>query len=231
VITSDLRLKILDQHVKDRGARQMDSASSLLCASPNWHMLRADYQGKEDPVPIEHEAKILDVDADALEKRILAEGGHKHGEALQRRYVYDITPGDASKWIRLRDTGREITLTIKEISHDGIDGTQETEVAVDGFEQTNAILEKLGYTPKAYQENKRVSFTLDGAEIEIDTWPHIPTYAEVEAAGKDDVLAIAARLGYTEDQLTGENTTKVYARYGIDLTSIIDLRFTPETDD
>ncbi|MGP4019597.1 hypothetical protein [Saccharopolyspora sp. 5N708] len=70
-------------------------------------------------MPIEHEAKILDVDADALEKRILAEGGHKQGEALQRRYVYDITPGDASKWIRLRDTGREITLTIKEIGHDG----------------------------------------------------------------------------------------------------------------
>lgn len=182
-------------------------------------------------MPIEHEAKILDVDADALEKRILAEGGQKHGEALQRRYVYDITPGDASKWIRLRDTGREITLTVKEISHDGIDGTQEAEVTVDDFEGTNAILAKLGYQPKAYQENKRVSFTLDGAEIEVDTWPLIPTYAEIEAASKEEVIAVATRLGYAEDQLTGENTTKVYARYGIDLASITDLRFAPGTGD
>ncbi|MDA3623956.1 class IV adenylate cyclase [Saccharopolyspora sp. WRP15-2] len=180
-------------------------------------------------MPIEHEAKILDVDADILQKRILAEGGHKHGETLQRRYVYDIAPGDATRWIRLRDTGREITLTIKEILHDGIDGTQETEVAVDDFEATNAILAKLGYQPKAYQENKRVSFTLDDAEIEIDTWPRIPTYAEIEAESKEQVIAIAARLGYSEDQLTGENTTKVYARYGIDLSSITDLRFTEPT--
>lgn len=180
-------------------------------------------------MPIEHEAKILDVDADTLEKQILAEGGVKVGEALQRRYVFDITPGDESKWIRLRDTGRKITLTIKEITHDGIDGTRETEVTVDDLEATKVLLGKLGYTPKAYQENKRVSFTLDGAEIEIDTWPRIPTYAEVEAESKDKVVEIAARLGYSEDQLTGENTTKVYARYGIDLTTITDLRFDTPT--
>lgn len=37
--------------------------------------------------------------------------------------------------------------------------------------------------------------------------------------------ALLAELGYREDQLAGENTTKVYARYGIDLASIAELRF------
>lgn len=176
-------------------------------------------------MPIEHEAKILDIDPDTMEKQILEAGGTKRGEALQRRYVYDITPGDQSRWIRLRDTGSAITLTIKEITSDAIDGTQETEVTVSDFEATNTLLGKLGYQPKAYQENKRVSFHLDGADVEIDSWPGIPTYAEIEADNKDQVVAVASRLGYTEGDLTGENTTTVYARHGIDLASISDLRF------
>lgn len=159
------------------------------------------------------------------ERTILAAGATKIGETLQRRYVYDITPGDETKWIRLRDTGSKITLTIKEITNDAIDGTQETEIAVSDFDSTNVLLNKLGYQPKAYQENKRISFTLDGGEVEIDMWPRIPPYAEIESSSNEHVIAIAGKLGYRKDQLTGENTTKVYARYGIDLADIADLRF------
>jgi adenylate cyclase, class 2 len=39
------------------------------------------------------------------------------------------------------------------------------------------------------------------------------------------VLRVAGLLSYDEDQLAGENTVKVYARYGIDLQAIPDLRF------
>jgi adenylate cyclase, class 2 len=33
---------------------------------------------------------------------------------------------------------------------------------------------------------------------------------------------VADLLGYTEDQLTGENAITVYARYGVDLSAIPD---------
>ena len=42
---------------------------------------------------------------------------------------------------------------------------------------------------------------------------------------QDDVVRVANLLGYDERQLTGENTVKVYARYGIELSSIKELRF------
>lgn len=174
---------------------------------------------------IEHEGKILDIDPAAVEQTILDKGGHKIGEKFMRRYVYDIVPGDMSKWIRLRDTGQETTLTVKEIRSDAIDGTHETEIVVDSFDETNTLLGMLGFTPKSYQENKRISFVLDGAEVEIDTWPQIPTYLEIEAASAEDVVRVANLLGYTEADLTGENTIKVYARYGIDLAAIPELRF------
>jgi adenylate cyclase class 2 len=177
-------------------------------------------------VAIEHDAKILGVDPDLFETMLHHLGAERVSETrLMRRYVYDITPGDASKWIRLRDTGREVTLTIKQIVHDGIDGTHETEVVVDDFETTNALLGMLGFTPKAYQENRRTSFLLEGAQVELDEWPLIPPYVEIEAGSKDEVVRVAALLGVDASELTGENTTKVYARYGIDLSTIKDLRF------
>jgi len=176
-------------------------------------------------VPIEHEAKILNIDPDAMERLILDKGGQKLGERFMRRYVYDITPGDQSKWIRLRDTGDETTLTVKQITSDAIDGTHEIEVGVDDFAATNALLNVLGFTAKSYQETKRTSFILDGAQVEIDTWPQIPPYLEIEAGSKDEVVRVAGLLGHTEADLTGENTIKIYARYGIDLNTIPELRF------
>lgn len=176
-------------------------------------------------MPIEHEAKILDIDPDTMERLILDKGGQKLGDRFMRRYVYDITPGDQTKWIRLRDTGDETTLTVKQITSDAIDGTHEIEVRVGDFETTNALLEVMGFKAKSYQETRRTSFTLDGAQLEIDSWPRIPPYLEIEASSKDEVIRVAALLGYTEADLTGENTIKIYARYDIDLNTVPELRF------
>ncbi|MEU6831214.1 hypothetical protein ABZ894_21390 [Nocardia beijingensis] len=176
-------------------------------------------------MPIEHEAKILDIDPGAIEQHIIDKGGRKLGERFMRRYVYDIAPGDDSRWIRLRDNGNGTTLAVKHITSDAIDGTHEVEVSVDDFAAGNALLEMLGFTAKSYQETKRISFVLDGAQLEIDTWPLIPPYLEIEAATKDDVVRIAGLLGYTEADLTGENTMKIYARHGIDLNTVRELRF------
>lgn len=179
-------------------------------------------------VPAEYEAKVLDIDPAAVADLILSKGGKEVSTpTLQRRYVYDITPGDEGKWIRLRDTGSKTTLTVKEIAHDGIDGVQETEVVVSDFNAANELLGKLGFTPKSYQENRRSSFTLVGVELEIDEWPMIPPYLEIEGPSPDEVYRVAALLGYDKDQLTSENTTKIYARYGIDLMAHERVSFEP----
>lgn len=176
-------------------------------------------------MPIEFEAKMLDVEPDELADRILRLGGRRVGDRLMRRYVYDIRPGDESRWIRLRDDGTAVTLTVKEIAHDGIDGTMETEVVVSDFEVTNDLLGRIGFVAKSYQENRRASFELDGAQLEIDWWPLIPPYLEIEGQSREHVVRVGHALGISEDELTGENTVKVYARYGIDLAEICELRF------
>jgi adenylate cyclase, class 2 len=174
---------------------------------------------------IEFEVKILNVDPSTIVARIEALGGTMGPSQLLRRYVYDIVPGDASHWLRLRDAGSEVTLSVKEIHGEGISGTEETEVAVGSFDVASTLLRKLGFTPKAYQENRRTSFHLGSARLEIDTWPGIPPYLEIEADSADEVLRTAALLGYTESDLTSENTIDVYARYGIDLNALEVVKF------
>jgi adenylate cyclase class 2 len=179
-------------------------------------------------VTTEYEAKVLAIDPDQVAGRIKHAGGVHIADRLMRRYVYDIVPGDQSTWIRLRDTGRETTLCVKQILSDAIDGVREIEVNVSDFDATNALLAMLGFAPKAYQENRRSSWKLDTVRLELDSWPLIPPYLEIEADSTEEVHATAQRLGFQIADLTAENTTVVYARYGHDLTAISDLRF-PDT--
>lgn len=175
---------------------------------------------------VEYEAKVLEIDPVAMAARIRDAGGEHMARRLMRRYVYDTVPAKRGRWIRLRDSGSDVTLCVKEITSDAIDGTRETETTVGDFETTHALLERIGVSAKSYQENHRDSWILDGARLEIDSWPRIPPYLEIEADCTEQVWTTAARLSIPREVLTSENTTTVYARYGIDLESIADLRFT-----
>ncbi|MGM5482076.1 MAG: class IV adenylate cyclase [Nanobdellota archaeon] len=172
---------------------------------------------------IEYEVKILDIDIKNVFSKLDSAAAKKKGEKIQRRYVYDFSPKSENSWIRLRTDGKKTTLTIKEIHSDKIDGTQETEIIVDDFEKTNLILEKLGYKARSYQENKRISYSLEKSKIEIDFWPKIPPYLEIEGESSDDVMNALKLLGYSPSDTTCINTMEVYEKYGLDINSFKNL--------
>lgn len=173
----------------------------------------------------EYEVKILEIDVDKIITKLEALGAKKVREKEQRRFVYDFSPIKDNSWIRLRTDGIKTTLTIKEIKTDEIDGTKELEISVDDFDKTTLLLEKLGYVHRSYQENKRISYVLNDVEIEIDFWPQIPPYLEIEGKSIEHVERVVKLLGYNFDHTTSINTTKVYLKYGIDIMSIKELKF------
>jgi adenylate cyclase class 2 len=175
---------------------------------------------------VEFEAKVLGIDVADITRRIEEAGGSHVAERKMRRFVYDIRAGDQGRWMRLRDTGSEVTLCVKEIVGDSIDGTRETETSVGDFQVTHELLGLLGFRPSAYQENRRSSWLLDGARLEIDAWPLIPPYLEIEGDDAEQVRLTADRLAIDRGALTAANTTAVYAGYGIDLAAVPELRFT-----
>jgi len=174
----------------------------------------------------EYEAKVLDINKAEIEKLLRALGAEFNGRFEQKRYTYNTVDAEnQSKWIRLRSNGKKSTLCFKSIETDRIDGTKEIEFEVPDFEQADKFLECIGIPHKQYQENTRTQYHLDGVEIDIDEWPLIPIYLEVEGKNEQEVLETIKRLKLDKHRITSKNTNDVYQMYGIDLTKIKDLRF------
>ena len=174
----------------------------------------------------EYEVRILEIDHDEMVKKLEGLKALKKFSALQRRYVYDFIPVKESSWIRLRSNGKETTLTIKDIEAKTVDGTKELEIVVDDFDKTNLILEKLGYKNRGYQENKRTQYILDGVEIDLDKWPLIPEYMEIEGKDEESVYKTLEKLGIEKDKIVTLDVSSIYNKYGYD--AMHDLNFEME---
>mgnify|MGYP004532786379 FL=1 len=146
---------------------------------------------------------------------------------------YKATP---KKWIRLRKTIEKtqdkkiesVTLTVKHIlkaNETNIQQMQETEIRVDSFEETNELLEKIGFFHRSYQEKKREKYILNEHEIDIDTWPGIPTYFEVEGKDKKDLEEILNILGYSFDDAISCTVDEIYRKIGMDINNMSELKF------
>jgi len=67
---------------------------------------------------------------------------------------------------------------------------------------------------------------LNGVEIDIDSWPMIPTYMEIEGNSEEEVLNVQELLGIKKDKVTALNCDDIYRRiYGIDISTIKELKF------
>ena len=176
----------------------------------------------------EYEVRILEIDVDSIKKKVEEVGATLEWDRLQRRYVYDFIPKVDNKWIRLRTNGIKTTLTIKNFVTSEIDGTQELEIVVDDFDRTNSILEELGYEHRAYQENRRIQYKLNEVEIDIDSWPMIPTYLEIEGPSEEEVYKIVELLGFSKSDITTRDVEGIYNDYGHDVMEIKELKLEEE---
>ena len=129
----------------------------------------------------EIEARLLEINEQEFINKIKTMGATFVGDWFMTRNVYDFIPASDNKWIRLRSDGIKTTLTVKEITDGGIEGTKELEIEVSNFDETNEILNRLGFFARGTQTNRRIRYILDDVEIDIDFWPLIPTYVEFEA--------------------------------------------------
>lgn len=162
----------------------------------------------------EIEARLLGINEEEFIALMKKHNAIFVGDWLMSRNCYDFKPVDDKKWIRLRTTGEETTLTIKEIVDDGIEGTHELEIVVSDFDATNEILNKLGYVARSSQTNRRIRYILDDVEIDIDFWPLIPTYVEFEADSTEKIKNLCNKLEIDFKKLTTMSVPEVYDYYG-----------------
>ncbi len=174
----------------------------------------------------EYEITVLDIDVSEIEKKLESIGAIKQGEYFQKRNLYNFHEEYRGRFIRLRTNGEKTTLTIKDKSaKKEIGSVKELEIEVSSFEKTNEILELLGYEHSTYQENKRIIYKLGHIEFDIDTWPMIPTYLEIEGKNKEDVEKMIKILDIDEEKLSLDKVSEIYKKYGIDIHQYKELKF------
>jgi adenylate cyclase class 2 len=146
----------------------------------------------------EVEVRFLEVDKDKLMRRLNEVGAQDKGEKLfDERIIYDkeLTWRDGGEQVlRLRTVDGETELAYKKRIEMTADGIEEIEFIVSDVKAAEALLERLGYTGYRYQQKKRHQFELDGVSIDIDTWPQIPTYVELEGLTEEDLKSVAKKL-------------------------------------
>lgn len=125
------------------------------------------------------------------------------------------------KWLRLRQDGNKVELTLKYIysvaAEYKIDEVKEVEIITNDFETTNKLVEEMGYYKRKLVEKRRTSYTYDGMQIEIDEWPLLEPYIEIEGTDTEEIYALAQKLGYKKEQTKVMNTEDVYLEKGINL--------------
>ena len=177
----------------------------------------------------EIEERILEIDKDKIIKKLEELGATKAGEWFYKRYTYDFTPKRENQWLRLRTNGVETTLTYKNVETRELDGTKEFEIEVSDFEETNKMLEVLGYKYKNYQETKRIRYYLNDVEVDIDTWPMIPTYMELEGPSVEKVKELEDLLEVDKSIITTLYADEIAEQiYGINILEIKELKFKEE---
>lgn len=154
----------------------------------------------------EIETKILDVDKNAIESVLREKGAQQIGET--RLYVdWYQTPGtiegQEAWYLRIRnsfDGGYELTWKGKHVEVAGSREVKEIHFHLPDHEKMRELLTVFGLETYAHQEKDRSSWRLGDWRFDIDTYPGVPTFVEIEGTSGEHIDEAARMLGVTDHE-------------------------------
>lgn len=181
---------------------------------------------------VELEAKFLNVDIEDIRSRLKAAGARLEHPMRDMRRALIEEPHHAAEnmFIRIRDEGDKVTLTLKKKTkslHEAtINSTYEIETTVGDFETTVELFKVAGWHYMTYQESRRETWELDGVEIVIDEWPWINPYIEIEAESEGAVRSVAEKLGFDWGDARFGSVDIIYTKVYPNMTvrGVIDIK-------
>jgi len=171
----------------------------------------------------EFEATFPNVDKKEIRSKLKSLGASlKREEFLMKRVTFNLPSNERGKWIRVRDESGKITVSLKAIIGEGIESQKEIYLEVNNFDSAVKLLEEIGCIRKAYQENKRELWDLEGVEIAIDEWPFLEPFIEVEGPNEESVKSASEKLGFDYSKAIFSSTAEQYtAKYGVSEDQVV----------
>ncbi len=164
----------------------------------------------------EIEAKFLKINKDEIREQLKRIGAQLvFAEKKFTRITFDNPDLKAkNSWIRLRDEGGKITLALKMVSdQNSIMGMKESSFEVNGWDEVITFVESLGYMKKSLEENYREEWKLGEVIFDIDSWPQVDPWLEIEAPSENLVKEYAAKLGFDYTKAVFGSADIVYKNF------------------
>jgi adenylate cyclase class 2 len=177
---------------------------------------------------IEFEAKSYPIDKKTYRENLKRIGATLiRPERKMRRAIFnkDHYPQLLCDYIRVRDEGNVIRLSAKTHAREGgsLSDQEEIDVEISDYDKTIQILELTGYKFNSYQETLRETWVYKDAEIEIDTWPGLETYTEIEARSEESVHKMFSILGLDWDTKIITSVVEIYMKvYSLSKEEVLD---------
>lgn len=179
----------------------------------------------------EYGVKILNINPAEAVAKLQAMGGKiRFGPSLLKTAFFDhqkLKLREQGIPIRVRSIGEKTFLNVKHAAgpaahqDPALKTLSEIEVAVEDFAKICELLKTAGFYPFRYQEKKRTSFTLPGVRVELEQYPAIPAYLELEGETAEATKRLVEQLGFELDQTVKLSATEVLKKAGIEHPDLV----------
>lgn len=163
----------------------------------------------------EIEAVFCEIDKDALRAKLKEVGAEcVVPERKMIRTVFKTDKdGEAHSFLRVRDEGDKVVVTYKQFVDATVTGVRELNLTIADYNEGVELFRLLGLHEKSYEESLRETWRLGGAEIDIDTWPWLPSYVEIEGETVEHMTEVSELLGFKMEDAIFDSVGAIYEQY------------------
>lgn len=177
----------------------------------------------------EIETKILEINIDIVIQKLVELGATKIKDTRLTVDWYCIPEalgGNHPWYLRIRSTSdgkNEITWKSLETFVGNTRQSKEINIDVSDFGKAKILLESIGLMHYAHQEKDRISFTYENWNFDLDQYPNMPAYLEIEGDNEEHVGQAIKLLGLEKHEALSQGETKlIRERYKLNWN---DMRF------
>lgn len=158
----------------------------------------------------EVETKVLDVDVESLKEKLISLGAKKIQDSRLIVFWYrlkGVREGEDPWFLRIRSyAGDKHEVTWK--ARSDILGTARKHKEINFYvtepEKLGDLFEEMGLERYAQQEKDRTSFTYKDWQFDIDKYPNMPAFLEIEGWSEDHVREAIKILGLQNNRTWAE---------------------------
>ena len=167
----------------------------------------------------EIEVKVLNIDLDEMEKKLISLGAEKADFEVQTNYTFIPKDGEFDNgYLRIRESKpvegeKKIDLTFKEVENNtDFRVNKEFTVSIDSVSMMTKILEHCGIVLQYKGDKERKSYTYKGQRFDLDTWDkktYPYPYMEIEFTNQTKIDEILDDLEISRDNVTTDSITEL----------------------